>query len=121
MTRFLNNSPELKQFRRDLRNNMTKAEIMLWKYIKNKQLDGRKFRRQFSVGKYILDFYCMEENLAIELDGNDHFTEAGYEYDIKRDGFLKEQGITVLRFENAEVFENLEDVLENIKKHFLSK
>ena len=118
MTQYLTNSPELKKYRQDLRNNLTKAEVTLWKYLKSKQLEGRKFRRQFSVGNYILDFYCVEENLAIELDGQEHYSEAGYESDLKRSNFLREQGIRVLRFENEDVFKNTEEVLGEIKKNF---
>jgi very-short-patch-repair endonuclease len=121
MTKFLNNSPELKKRRRDLRNNLTKAEVTLWKYIKGNQLEGRKFRRQFSVGNYILDFYCFEEKLAIELDGKEHYTEGSYEYDLSRDSFLKAQGITILRFENEDIFKCTEEVLEKIKSYFKSK
>ncbi len=121
MTQYLTNSPELKKYRQDLRNNLTKAEVTLWKYLKSKQLEGRKFRRQFSVRNYILDFYCVEENLAIELDGQEHYSEAGYESDLKRSNFLREQGIRVLRFENEDVFKNTEEVLGEIKKHFTRK
>ena len=96
---------------------MTKAEVTLWKYLKNKQLSGRKFRRQFSVGRYILDFYCFKEKLAIELDGKDHYSDAGYESDIIRDEFLRKQGIRVFRIENEDVFKNTEDVLEEIKNN----
>ncbi len=70
----INNRPELKVFRKALRNNSTAAEATLWKMIKGKKLKGRKFRRQFSVEKFILDFYCPSEKLAIELDGAGHFT-----------------------------------------------
>lgn len=115
MTQYLTNSPELKKYRQDLRNNLTNAEVTLWKYLKSKQLEGRKFRRQFSVGNYILDFYCVEENLAIELDGQEHYSEAGYESDLRRSDFLREQGIRVLRFENEDVFKNTEEVLKKSK------
>jgi very-short-patch-repair endonuclease len=73
----LNNKPILKNYRKGLRNNMTEAEIVLWKYLKGSQLDGKKFRRQHSFGNYILDFYCAPLKLAIELDGASHFTEEG--------------------------------------------
>ena len=118
MTKYLNNSPELKEFRRGLRNNLTSAEVTLRKYIKNRQLEDRKFRRQFSISKYILDFYCVEEKLAIELDGNDHYSVAGYESDVERDAFLNKLGIKVLRFENNDVFKNLEEVFRRNQKAF---
>ena len=114
----IHNRPELKTFRRNLRNNSTSAEAILWLKIKNSQLDGRKFRRQHSVGYYILDFYCPKEKLCIELDGAGHFTEEGLAYDKERTDYINTLKIKVIRFENKEVFENMESVLEQIKKHF---
>ena len=116
--RQINNRPELKELRKQLRNNLTSAEATLWKFLKSKQLDGRKFRRQFSVENYILDFYCHAEKLAIELDGIYHFSAAGYQYDSERTAFLNNLGIKVIRFENCEVFNALENVLEVIKSNF---
>lgn len=86
--------------------------------LKNKQLGGRKFRRQYSVGNYILDFYCTSERLCVELDGAGHFTSAGFEYDQKRTESLQSHHIRVIRFENKEVFDHIEAVLEEIKRHF---
>jgi very-short-patch-repair endonuclease len=106
----------LKEKRQALRNNPTPAERELWKYLQNKQLDGYKFRRQFSVGNYILDFYCTAVKLAVELDGAPHFTEEGKSYDKNRDEYLNSQGIRVLRFENNEVLETIENVLNTIKE-----
>jgi very-short-patch-repair endonuclease len=114
----INNRPELKENRRQLRNNSTPAEAFLWNYLKNKQLAGRKFRRQFSVENYILDFYCPSEKLCIELDGADHFTSAGFEYDQERTAFLNNLGIKVIRFENKTVFDATEYVLETIMSNF---
>lgn len=116
--RQVNNKPQLKEFRKQLRNYGTAAEATLWKSLKTRQLEGRKFRRQFSVENYILDFYCPSEKLAIELDGYDHFTAAGFEKDEIRTKFLNTEGIKVIRFENIEVFDALENVLENIKSNF---
>ena len=79
---------------------------------------GRKFRRQHSIGKYILDFYCPSEKLAIELDGEVHFNDAARENDAKRKKFLKDCGIRVLRFENRWIFEELEWVIWRIKSEF---
>jgi hypothetical protein len=79
---------------------LTPAEASLWKALKNSQLGGRKFRRQHSVGKYVLDFYCVEEWLAIELDGEVHRSEEARAYDIERTRFLRDEGIVVIRFEN---------------------
>ena len=114
----INNKSSLKTFRRQLRNNLTPAEAKLWTYLQNKQLEGRKFRRQFSVDNYILDFYCPSEKLGIELDGEVHNIETQAKYDIERDLFLSYYGIKVLRFENKVVFENSDYLLECIKKEF---
>ncbi len=114
----LNNLPHLKTFRKQLRKKMTPAEARLWTHLKGKQLDGRKFRRQHSVANYILDFYCPEERLAIELDGEVHNNVVASEYDHERDLFLQHTGIKVLRFENRIVFENSTWLLSQIKSHF---
>jgi very-short-patch-repair endonuclease len=114
----INNLPHLKTFRKELRNNLTPAEAKFWKAIQNKNFEARKFRRQHSVGNYILDFYCPSEKLAVELDGEVHFGDAARQYDYERRLFLEHCGIKVLRFENKLVFEELEWVLEVIKSNF---
>ena len=114
----INNLPHLKTFRKELRNNLTPAEAKLWTLLKGKQLEGRKFRRQFSVANYILDFYCPSENLAIELDGQGHFEALQAQYDTERDLFLEHCGIKVLRFENKWVWDNPEGLLEEVKNNF---
>jgi very-short-patch-repair endonuclease len=111
----LNNLPALKYFRRKLRSNMTPAEAKLWTYLKGKQLEGKKFRRQHSVSRYILDFYCPSSKLAIELDGEAHDSAMAAEYDHERTLFLLATNIRVIRFENKTVFEHPEWVLEQIK------
>ena len=113
----ISNLASKKEFRRELRNNATPAELTLWKALQGKQLDGYKFRRQHSIGNYILDFFCPSANLAIELDGGQHFTKDGREYDAIRDGFLASVGIRVLRYANNFIFENLEGVLEDVREH----
>ncbi|SOE21253.1 Very-short-patch-repair endonuclease [Spirosomataceae bacterium TFI 002] len=115
----INNRPELKKFRKNLRNYSTSAEAFLWTSLKSSQLDGRKFRRQHSVGNYILDFYCPKERLCIELDGAGHFTTEGIEYDKQRTNYINSLNIKVIRFENKEVFENLENVLAEIMNNFI--
>ena len=112
------NKKYLKGFRKDLRNHLTPAEAILWKALKNKQLAGRKFRRQHSIGKYITDFYCPAERLAVELDGAEHFTPSGMAYDEERDNYIRGIGIKILWFENKEIYNNLEAVLEEIKHNF---
>ena len=116
----IHNQKAQKEFRRELRKNLTPAEAKLWKYLQNSQLDGRKFRRQHSVGQYIIDFYCPKEKLAVELDGNSHFNSVNEQYDIKRGEYLNSLGINVVRFENKDIFEKTEIVLESIKSHFIN-
>ena len=101
--------------RKQLRENLTSAEALLWVNLKNSQLDGKKFRRQQSIGPFIVDFYCAKCRVAIELDGEGHLSMTGAEADEKRTDFLKRFNVTVLRFENNEVFENLEGVLNAIR------
>lgn len=86
--------------------------------MQNKKLEGRKFRRQHSIENYIADFYCPEERLVIELDGQGHFNETAHEYDRIRTQVLNNLRIKVIRFENKMVFENLNSVLEEIKDNF---
>ena len=113
------NRKYLETNRKRLRNNSTSAEAALWKLLKNKQLEGRKFRRQQSIGKYIVDFYCSEEKLIVELDGNIHGEYNMIEKDTIRDQYLENLGLTILRFENRFVFQHPEYVLDEIKKSFL--
>src|SRR5688572_28411158 len=114
----LANKPHLKTLRKELRNNLTPAEAALWKALQRSQLDGKKFRRQHSFGKYILDFYCPEEKLAVDLDGKQHYGAAAQEADAERTALLNSHGIRVLRFENKEVFEQLDGILEEIRNAF---
>lgn len=114
----LNNLKTLKPQRKHLRNHSTSAEATLWNYLKNSQLEGRKFRRQHSIEFYILDFYCPSEKINIELDGQEHFEGYGLMQDEKRNVFFKSLNIKVLRFENKQVFENIDWVLNEIKRHF---
>ena len=118
MSEQLHNKPELKKFRKSLRKNLTPAEALLWKALKGKQLEGRKFRRQHSIGNYIVDFYCPAEKLAIELDGQPHFTLEGEEKDRRKTKFLNSVGIRVLHFENKLVWELPNMVLERIVEEF---
>ena len=113
-----NNLPHLKTFRKTLRNNATPAEAKLWTMLKGKQMEGRKFRRQHSFANYILDFFCPEEGLAIELDGQGHFDATQAEYDRERDWFLETFGIRVLRFENKWVWDNPDGLLREVISYF---
>jgi very-short-patch-repair endonuclease len=111
----IHNRPELKQLRKNLRNNSTSAEATLWNKLKKNQLNGRKFMRQHSIGNYI---YCPEEKLVIELDGEAHFWQDGIQYDHQRALYLNNMDIHIIRFENKWVFEDIDYVLNEIKKHF---
>ena len=109
------NRRELLNTRRELRKAGEAAEAVLWKCIKSRQVLGYKFRRQFSVGPYILDFYCPEAKLCIELDGAGHYTLDGAQYDRQRSDYLfNEHGIKTIRFENRDLYYNLEGVLNEI-------
>ncbi len=114
----VHNLPPLKTFRTTLRKTLTPAEARFWKTLQNSKLNGRKFRRQHSVGTYILDFYCPSERLGIELDGEVHFNDAAREYDYERKLFLQYFGIRVVRFENELIFNELEYVLHRIRENF---
>ena len=111
------NKPENKSARKNLRNCSTSAEATLWKLIKDKQIDGLKFRRQHSVGSYILDFYCPKLRLDIELDGEVHSTSEAINYaDIRARFLINEKDIWVIRFENRVVFENPSQIVEEIRE-----
>jgi very-short-patch-repair endonuclease len=110
----IHNNPDMKLLRKSLRNEATPAEQALWRMLQRSNLGGYKFRRQHSVGRYIIDFYCPLERLAIELDGDSHFTEEAIEYDRERTSLLNSLNIRVLRFYNTDVYENLDAVCESI-------
>lgn len=99
---------------RALRGSMTDAEQLLWHCLRRKQLGGFRFRRQHPIERFVLDFYCCETKLAIELDGGQHNEPDTKARDLERTDFLASQGIQVLRFWNNEVFINLEGVLQKI-------
>lgn len=102
-----------KNFARSLRKEQTDVEKWLWSQLRNRQLGGYKFKRQFPIGKYIVDFYCVEKKLVVELDGGQHLHDQK-EYDEQRTKDLEKQGIILLRFWNNQITENLEGVLETI-------
>jgi very-short-patch-repair endonuclease len=106
-----------KGYRKILRNHGTTAEAVLWTLLKNRNVEGLKFRRQHGVGPYILDFYCAELKLAVELDGAVHDNTNAEEYDEARTKYLtKVAGITVLRFENKDVYCNQELITGSIRE-----
>ena len=111
------NRIETKANRRYLRKNMTHAERVLWHKIKAKQLFGTKFRRQFGIGKYIVDFYCPRYKLAIEVDGDSHYrNEKVKVYDRRRQTYIESFGVRFLRFTNVEIYQNMNGVLLAIEK-----
>jgi very-short-patch-repair endonuclease len=114
MKRLIHNVKPLSNRRRELRQTLTAAEATLWRHLKKSQL-GCKFRRQHSVGPYVLDFYCPERRLAIELDGDVHQWDGRSALDLIRTRYLEEFNIYVMRIENRWVFENTDVVLAAIK------
>ncbi len=93
----------------------TEAEDKLWQYLRNRQLAGLKFRRQHSIERFIVDFYCAEAKLIIEVDGPVH--DYSKEEDTIRQEFLESQGFRVMRFTNDQVFNSPDDVLKQISAH----
>lgn len=116
MRKIIPYNPRLKHFARQLRNNSTTSEIELWKYLKRKQLLGFDFHRQKPIDNYIVDFYCCDLLLAIELDGITHHYEETVARDERKEKRLNELGVTVLRFEDEEVMYFLDTVLEEIEE-----
>ena len=114
MERRYANLKALKPIRQDLRNHATGAERALWQMLKGSQLHGRKFRRQHSVGAYVLDFYCPSERLAVEVDGSVHDDPARRDYDAVRQRAIEDLGIQVLRFTNDDVLKAPDVVLAGI-------
>ena len=113
---FYGASPYLFQYARELRKNPTHAEELLWERLRNKKL-GIKFRRQHPLLNYIVDFYCHKLKLVIEIDGGYHLARDQREYDGYRAKDLSDLGITILRFTNAQVEKNIEEVLHEIQFH----
>jgi very-short-patch-repair endonuclease len=111
------NDEKLKIYRKNLRNNMPHPEQVIWYYLRNRQISGYKFRRQYSIGKYILDFYCTELKLAIEIDGDSHFSQVSSSNDQIRTQYLMTNKIQVLRFDNMEINTNIFGVLSKIVKY----
>ncbi len=106
-------NPALKAKARELRNNSTKSEILLWQFLKNKKMSGYDFHRQKPLDEYIVDFFCNELMLAIEIDGESHFGKE--KYDESRQKTLENLGIRFLRFKDTEIIYNLDDVLKKIE------
>jgi very-short-patch-repair endonuclease len=100
---------------------MPSSEILLWKHLSGKRLLDCKFRRQYGVGSYVIDFYCPALKLAIELDGESHFRPGASDHDAERQNYIESFGIEFLRFTNEEIFENLDDIIERITEKVLQR
>ena len=116
MTEVFNRITELHK-RRLLRGNMPQAEILLWSKLRGRGLKGYKFRRQYSVENYVLDFYCPRQKLAVEINGDSHFVDGAEAYDRERQKIIESYGIKVLRFTNSEVSGNIDGVVMGIMEH----
>jgi len=103
----------MKNIRRLLRNNAPTAERILWQQLQGKKFKGLKFRRQYSVDRYYVDFYCASLRLAIELDGENHLDHCQQKKDKDRQEAIENLGIKIIRFWNTDIFNNLEGVLIN--------
>ena len=108
------NDKTLKTRRRELRVNQTETEKIIWQKLRNRQINNIKFFRQYSIGAYIVDFYCSELRLVIELDGYQHNEENSFEYDKIREKFMESLDIKTIRFSNSDVLTNLVGVMEKI-------
>jgi len=122
MTKHFNKSSETLK-RRKLRQNQTEAEKLIWRFLRNRQLLGHKFKRQYSVDHFVIDFYCPELKLAVEADGATHNESGSKEYDIRREKYLKKFGVSFLRIKDEELFGNpnkafakIEEAIKQLKE-----
>jgi adenine-specific DNA-methyltransferase len=99
---------------RSLRKSQTDAEQKIWAILRNRKLTGAKFRRQFSLDRYILDFYCPKYKLGVELDGSTHYDDAGKQKDSQRADVLAKYGVSIIRFSNLDVLKETDSVAEAI-------
>ena len=111
------NSKQLKPIRRVLRTHSTQAECVLWRLLKGSQVGGLKFRRQHSIGPYVMDFFCPMLKLGIELDGGIHEDMLVHVKDDEKEAFLIDNGITIMRFPNEVVFNNFECIKKRILEY----
>lgn len=114
MDKHVYNDPGRKSSRRRLRKDPTDAERRLWSILRSRQMAGLKFFRQYGIGPYIVDFYCPEQRLAIEVDGGQHADVRGQEHDAKRERYLRELNIRVIRFWDNDVLQNIEAIGQKI-------
>ena len=103
--------------RKNLRSNLNLAERLLWARLKERQLEGYKFRRQYGFGPYVVDFYCPELKIAVEIDGVTHFLSKGTKiYDEKRQKYIENYGVKFIRISNQQVLKSPDDALELIRQ-----
>jgi very-short-patch-repair endonuclease len=112
---------KLKERSRTFRESMTDAEKLLWSKLRMRQIHDLIFYRQKPIGEYIADFYCPKAKLVIEVDGGQHYSDDGIEYDKTRDEYLSGLGLRILRFANADVLGNIEGVLKSVENTVLGK
>jgi len=111
---YVHNKKPLKPVRRKLRSSMTPAEATMWLHLRSSQLQGRKFRRQHSIGPYVVDFYCPSARLVLELDGATHDNADAQKRDAFRDLYLRSLGLRVIRVRSSDVIKNTEGVLAQV-------
>ena len=121
MKKRLRSFPASIQNAREFRKHPTIPEKVLWNALRNRRMAGVKFRRQHPIGQFVLDFFCREKSVAIEVDGRIHEKRDIIEHDVERTGYLALRGITLLRFTNDQVLENLPTVLFEIQKAIKEK
>lgn len=115
MRKIIPYNPKLTQIARQLRKSSTQSEIKLWNSLRNKQMLGFDFHRQKPLGNHIVDFFCNDLMLAIEVDGFTHSFQEVYEKDMTKEVSMKERGVTLLRFNDSEVMNNLSNVIRAIE------
>lgn len=116
----MKNDKYLNPIRKKLKQTQTKEESILWQLLRARKFKGYKFYRQYSIGRYIVDFYCPKLKLVIELDGNQHYTKEGLLYDGVREEYMNNLGIKTLRFKNREILENIEGVVREINGRLIT-
>ena len=110
------NNYRQKALRQVLRNRCTPAEWRLWWHLRRRQFLGLRWRRQVSIGKYIVDFYCFENRIAIEIDGDSHFDERAQADDRQRSKILEDQGVSIIRFTNPEIMHHTDQCLNELRE-----
>jgi very-short-patch-repair endonuclease len=121
MPRAIRGQPDYLDIKRRLRSNMTGPEAQLWSRLRARQLQGLKFRRQHGIGQYIVDFYCPERSLVIEVDGASHADADQIPKDQLGDSYFQSLGLHVIRYINDDILKNLDGVLENLAERLLSR